>query len=62
MTEHEAFERVTSGLAMAVDGLKMVSNHRPDERDLWLQMAQTIGITRESIYRLAGEGTVKGKS
>ena len=59
ITEHDAFADATTYLGMAMESVKQIANHRPDQRDLWLQLAQTIGITKESLYRLAGDGTLK---
>lgn len=61
LTEYEAFQRLTTGLDIAIDGAVLVSRHRDDMRDGWLIIAKTLEVTKESVMRLAGEGTVKGK-
>jgi hypothetical protein len=58
ITEHDAFARITNGLGIAIDGCKLVSEFRTDQRDLWLQLAQTLAVTQEAAFRLAGDGAV----
>lgn len=56
LAEYEAFNLLTDSLARAVDGAKRVAESRPDQRDAWLQVAQSLDITKQIAYRLAAEG------
>lgn len=61
MTEHEAFLKATDSLSEAISAIRVIARNRSDVRDLWLQVAQTLEITKQSLYHLAGDGRIKGK-
>lgn len=59
MTEHETFQGLTEALERCEAAAKAISELRPDQRNAWLQMAQTYAIAREAVWRLAGTGAVQ---
>lgn len=53
LSEYEAFQRLISGLDLAIDGANSMRPHRLDQD--WKQVAELLTAMREKIYQL-GEG------
>ncbi len=56
LLEHEAFAHATDGLQQTIDALHVIAQHRPDQREKWLKMAEVLTVSKEGIWRLAGTG------
>lgn len=58
LREYDAFKRATDALEIAASALREVGDVRPDQRRAWYKVAETLRVTREAVFRLAGAGTV----
>lgn len=57
--EHDAFQTIISGLEIAGTGAEAMSRYRPDQRDLWLKLAEVFKVTRHSAFKLAEESVAR---
>ena len=58
-SEFDSFQRIAEGLRQAEEGAKQMSRHRPDQKKLWLKMAEVYKVSLNAIYKLAEESVVK---
>ena len=56
--EYIAFGCLTEALLQASDAAKAVALSRPDQKQQWEKVAETLAVTREMCFRLAGDGAV----
>lgn len=59
LSEHDAFQRIAQGLAMAQDGAKMMAAHQPEKAHMWVKMAEVYAVSMQSIYKLSEESVSK---
>lgn len=50
--EHRAYNRIIEGLAEAKAGAEQLAYYRPDQRDLWAEVAVKLEATANLIYEL----------
>jgi len=53
--EHDAFQTIVNGLRVSQEGARRMADFRPDQRDLWLKMAEVYAVCATSAYKLAEE-------
>jgi hypothetical protein len=57
--EHDAFQTIINGLEISATGAEAMSRYRPDQRDLWLKLAEVYKVCKHSAYALAEESLSK---
>lgn len=55
LSEHDCMLRITSGLATAADGAKMMAAHRPDQSYMWLKLSEAFRLNEAAAWKLAEE-------
>lgn len=58
--EHDAFQSIINGLEISATGAEAMSRYRPDQRDLWLKLAEVYKVCKHSAFAL-GEEAIKRK-
>ena len=58
LKEYESFKRLTEALEAAASAARDVGTCRPDQQRQWEKVAETLRVTRQACFHLAGEGTV----
>ena len=58
-SEYDAFQSLAESLGHAADAANAMARHRPDQRYQWELMAKTLGVCKQSIYKLAEEGLAR---
>lgn len=56
-SEYDAFQALAESLGHAADAAKAMARHRPDQP--WELVAKTLGVCRQSVYKLAEEGLAR---
>jgi serine protease inhibitor len=59
LSEHDAFQRIAQGLAMAKDGAQMMAAHQPEKAFGWQKMAQVFEVCTQSVNKLSEEAASK---
>ena len=62
LSEYDAFQRITDGLASAADGARMMAKHQPEHGHKWAKMAEVYDVCRQSVFKLAEEKATRSQT
>lgn len=57
--EHDAFQTIIQGLEISATGAEAMSRYRPDQRDLWLKLAEVYKVCKHTAFKLAEESVAR---
>lgn len=57
--EHDAFQTIINGLEIAGTGAEAMSRYRPDQRDIWLKLAEVYKVAKHTVFRLGEESVAR---